>query len=312
MSIPAWPRRVLITGKGGVGKSTIATALALAAARMGARPLLVEASARASLRTLLGVELGGTPVPLGDGIDGMSLAGESAVLALAADLLHSRRLAKLLLGHRATSTLLRAMPAVAEVAAVHVLTQLTEHAPVVVDLEATGHARMWFELRDTLAPVMNRGPIAELLARSHAQLVDPKHTGLLLVTRPESLAVSEALESCTELQRRGGVMPRAILVNATTPSEPAPPDQVARVLRLAREHGAGEIVRDLELVERRAVLAAHEREVTAPLWDTGVPILWLPRLPVVDRTGLATLGSHISRALFEPPAAGDPQVVGWT
>lgn len=301
-----------MTGKGGVGKSTIATALALAAAHAGARPLLVEAGTRASLRAIVGTTLGPDPTALGDGVHGMSLAGDAAVLAFAGDVLHSRRLARLLLAHRSVGPLLAAMPAVAEVAATHVLGQKREYAPLVVDLEATGHARMWFELRETLSPVIQRGPIADLLERAHAELVDPACTGLVVVTRPEPLAISEALELCDELRQRGGVQPRAILVNATcaVPSHAAA-DREA-LLQRARAAGAQDIVADLELLARRAAQVEREHDAAAPLADTGAKVVWLPRMPSTDRRSLLAFGVRLATSLFEPPPATLPEAAGWT
>lgn len=301
-----------MTGKGGVGKSTIATALALAAAHAGARPLLVEAGTRASLREIVGTTLGPDPTALGDGVHGMSLAGDAAILAFAADVLHSRRLARLLLAHRSVGPLIAAMPAVAEVAATHVLAKKREYAPLVVDLEATGHARMWFELRETLSPVIQRGPIAELLERAHAELVDPACTGLVVVTRPEPLAISEALELCEELRQRGGVQPRAILVNATcaVPSHAAA-DRDA-LLQRARAAGATEIVADLELLARRAAQVEREHAAAAPLADTGAKVVWLPRMSTTDRRSLLAFGVEVAASLFEPPPATLPEAVAWT
>lgn len=301
-----------MTGKGGVGKSTIATALALAAAHAGARPLLVEAGTRASLRAIVGTTLGPDPTALGDGVHGMSLAGDAAVLAFAGDVLHSRRLARLLLAHRSVGPLLAAMPAVAEVAATHVLGQKREYAPLVVDLEATGHARMWFSLRETLSPVIQRGPIADLLERAHAELVDPACTGLVVVTRPEPLAISEALELCDELRQRGGVQPRAILVNATcaVPSHAAA-DREA-LLQRARAAAAQDIVADLELLARRAAQVEREHDAAAPLADTGAKVVWLPRMPSTDRRSLLAFGVRLATSLFEPPPATLPEAAGWT
>lgn len=303
---------MLVTGKGGVGKSTVATALALSAARSGCRPLLVEAGARASLRALLGTTLGPAPAAVGDGVFGLSLAGDAALPVFAADVLRSRRLANLLLGHRSISALLRALPAVAEIAAMHVLERHKDYAPLVVDLEATGHARMWFELRDTLAPLISRGPIAELLSRAQADLADPSCTALVLVTRPEPLAVSEAIELYEDLRQRGGVVPHAIVVNATTTAA-ASSEELSALIRRARERGAHALVRDVEHLMARSCAAQREREAAKPLWDTGVPMLWMPRLPHSDRAALTDMGTHIAAALFEPSArAGLPEAVGWT
>ncbi len=293
-----WPQRILVTGKGGVGKSTIAAALALVAARDGAQPLLMEAGARASLARIVGATPTDVPAPLFEGVYGVSLAGDAALVAFAADVLHSRRLARVLVGHRAIGTLMAAMPAVAEVAAMHVLDRRRDYAPVVVDLEATGHAQMWLELRDTLSPVMSRGGIADMLARMHDELADPGRTALVLVTRAEPLAVAETTELCESLQQPGSVRPRAIIVAGTTPTGPALAD-IARLRAVADARGAAAVRDDLDYLAREAQRAAHEREMAAPLHGTGVPVLWSPRVASEGRAALFAIGEPLAAALLD-------------
>src|SRR6185503_3706492 len=81
--MPRNPRHAslqLVTGKGGVGKSTFAAALAVAAARAGRRVLAVEVGARAGLAGLLCMRRSrhGVPVPAGPGLPLAYYDGEAA------------------------------------------------------------------------------------------------------------------------------------------------------------------------------------------------------------------------------------------
>ena len=68
-------RVVLVTGKGGVGKTTLAAATALRAASLGARTLLVSTDAAHSLADVLGMNLGAEPSPVVERLDGLQLDG---------------------------------------------------------------------------------------------------------------------------------------------------------------------------------------------------------------------------------------------
>ncbi|MGH9208541.1 MAG: ArsA-related P-loop ATPase, partial [Acidimicrobiales bacterium] len=66
-------RVVLVTGKGGVGKTTLSTATALAAADRGARTLLVSTDAAHSLSDVLEQRIGVDPAPIAENLDGLQV-----------------------------------------------------------------------------------------------------------------------------------------------------------------------------------------------------------------------------------------------
>ena len=67
------PRTILYTGKGGVGKTSVAAATALACARAGRRTLVLSTDPAHSLADALDAELGTTPTPVDDGLWGQQV-----------------------------------------------------------------------------------------------------------------------------------------------------------------------------------------------------------------------------------------------
>jgi anion-transporting ArsA/GET3 family ATPase len=70
----------LVTGKGGVGKSSVVAALALRAAKRGKRPLIVELGHRATMQSIFGMDaLGHAPVEVGGGVRAMNIDFRAAI-----------------------------------------------------------------------------------------------------------------------------------------------------------------------------------------------------------------------------------------
>ena len=197
-------RFLLFTGKGGVGKSTLTAALAIEAAARGLRPLVVELGHRATMRSIFGVEaVGITPRAVGHGVHAMSVEFEQSVVEYMAQHIPSRRTARAIVSNPVLDRLFKAMPAVGEIATINILRHREAErddrgrprwAPILVDLDATGHALMFLELREVVRHLMGAGPMRRLVDEVADTFADPRRTRLNLVTLPEELPVSETLE----------------------------------------------------------------------------------------------------------------------
>src|SRR3954453_9053608 len=73
------PRTILYTGKGGVGKPSVAAATARRCAAAGARTLVITTDPAPSLADVLGAELGGAPTGLGDGLHAEQVQAQDAL-----------------------------------------------------------------------------------------------------------------------------------------------------------------------------------------------------------------------------------------
>ena len=233
--VTSWlDRRVLlVAGKGGVGRSTTALALAQSLAAAGHETLLLEATI-------------GTPGPSAFAAHLTSPAGP-ATQRIARRLSYARleprmgqelflreivpipALVHAALHSRALARLLDAGPALDELGVMHHFLTLAEEERdgalafdrIVLDLPATGHAIALAELPNTILRIAPHGPIADRLRRGQALLHDPVRTGAVIVTIPEPLALREAVELAAGLTH-AHVPIAAYLVNRapTSPTSP--------------------------------------------------------------------------------------------
>lgn len=243
----------LVTGKGGVGKSTIVAGYALAAAERGRTPLIVELGHRASMETLLGSAIGFEPREVAPGVHAMRAELEPALVDYVAAQVRVRALAKRIVHSSTLNRFFHAAPAVSEVATLHLLGRLVEgdrFDPILVDLDSTGHARMFLALPDVFEGLASAGPLRKLLDASTALLRDPAQTVLHLVSVPESLPVRETIELLEDLRETRAVRVGALIVNRV-PQPPLSNEDAQRLSTL--EPGA-----NVQLAERMMRRHAHQ------------------------------------------------------
>lgn len=210
-------RIVLMTGKGGVGRTTLTAAMARAAARAGKRVLVAEFGEPdgdySPLARIFGRDtLPGTPEPLEPGIQGSllwALEGHSLFLQRALPLPPLIRAA---MRSRALRRLFDASPSLHEMGAFHHLLTLIkeergdgspEHELILVDMPATGHTLALTGLPEVILGLMPTGPIADLMREGRDMLNDPATGAACVVTLPETLPVSECLELVEGLEDTG-------------------------------------------------------------------------------------------------------------
>src|SRR6266702_4097047 len=218
-------RLVVVTGKGGVGKTTVTAALAHAAAASGRRVLAGEVG-RGSLGSLLGgLRLGAEPTRVRAGLAAASLEPEALLGDFVAGVLRFRVLARRLLESTSFQVLAAAAPGLGEFLVLHRLLGWVEarrgrrpvHDLVVVDAPASGHSLPLLAAPHTLGALARLGPVAELLARLQRLIGDPGATLVCVVTTPEELAVRETVELHRELGERLGLAVAPPIVNALPP-----------------------------------------------------------------------------------------------
>jgi anion-transporting ArsA/GET3 family ATPase len=199
---------VVVTGKGGVGKSTVAAALALAAHRDGRRVAVGELGGHARVAGLL----------RGSGIDTLTVDVHHALTEWLATQL-PRRLADLLMRSGAFASLVAAAPGGAELIAMTKLWELVQHRRwtrgkqpydlVIVDAPASGHGAALLRAPRTFADIARVGPIGNQ-AREVADFIK-RDAGFVIVTTPAELPVSETLQLQDQLPGVDLVVVNAVL-----------------------------------------------------------------------------------------------------
>lgn len=222
---------IVVTGKGGVGKTTIAGAVGLAAARRGARTLVVDlAGASARLRGIFASQAepspriaaadADAPVRLAENLWSTSIDPDKALMEWMQSL-GGRVPARLLASKSSFQYFAAAAPggkelvSMVKVCEMAGLTGSGRFDVVVLDAPATGHALAMLAAPSTFASIARVGPIATAAQNVEAILKDPALTGYLAVAQASEMSVSETLDLQRELSAQLGVELADVVVNAT-------------------------------------------------------------------------------------------------
>jgi anion-transporting ArsA/GET3 family ATPase len=295
-------RLVVVTGKGGVGKTTVTAALARAASSAGRRVLAVEVG-RGRLAPLLGKErLEAEPTRIEPGLSAATIEPEAVLGDFLLSVLRFRLLTRRLLESTSFQVLAAAAPGLAELLVLHRLLGWLEarrlgrtaHDVLIVDAPASGHSLPLLTAPRTLGAFARLGPVADLLGRLERLLADPEQTLVCLVTTPEELAVRETIELYQEVARHA--LPVAPpIVNALPPRRFAADDVPALARLEAASAGHPYLVAARLQVERRSQAEAQVRALRGALGVSAV------RLPFVfedpeSPAALARLSTELATA----------------
>jgi len=272
-------RLVVVTGKGGVGKTTIAAALGLAAAERGLRTIVVELGDQHRLRALLAGEQPGAREQRAGERRPPASAGTGAETALAENLwgvtidpdrallewlqaLGGRVPGRVLAGSGTFQYFAAAAPGAKELVSMVKVWELTRgeerwrrragrYDLVVLDGPATGHALGLLHSPRTFGAIARVGPIFGQAERVRELLEDASQTGYLAVTHATEMAVGETLDLREGLRSQLEVELDATIVNATLPQR----FDARELARIARIDGGRGVTRSAV----RAAQTVHER-----------------------------------------------------
>jgi hypothetical protein len=238
-------RLVVVIGKGGVGKTTVAAALGLVAARAGKRTIVAEVARRGDVASAFDRE-GAEPfseTELAPSLFHISIDPQDALEEYLRDQLPSGPVAEVLVRSRVFGMVTAATPGMRELLTVGKLwelAQLDRRTPgagaydlVVVDAPATGHGVAILNAPRTFAAAAGGGPIARQGTKIDAMLSNPAHTAVVAVATADELAVTETGELREALRRGLGLPLERVIANALAPDRFSP-----REAALLKAHAA--------------------------------------------------------------------------
>ena len=241
-------RLVFVTGKGGVGKTTVSAALGLVAARAGKRTIVAEVARRGDVASAFD-RADAEPfqeTEIARGLFHISIDPQDALEEYLRDQLPSGPVAEILIRSRVFGLIAAATPGMRELLTVGKLwelAQLDRRTPgadaydlVVVDAPATGHGVALLSAPRTFAAAAGAGPVARQGAIIGTTLADPEQTAVVAVATAEELAVTEAGALREALHASIGLTLQLVVANALDADRFSP--QEAKLLNAHADHPA--------------------------------------------------------------------------
>ncbi len=197
-----------VVGKGGVGKTTVAAALARCAAASGRRTLAVEMDTVGRLPTVLGLTGATTETRLvAPNLAVLSIDGRTALEEYLGLVVPVKRLLHTVFSSRIYQYFVAAAPGLKELMTIgkiwYEATRLEGGRPawdiIVVDAPATGHSLQYLRMPQAARDTFGAGLVQREAAKIVDLLQDPHTTAVNLVTLAEEMPVAETLETCAQL-----------------------------------------------------------------------------------------------------------------
>ncbi len=282
-------RFLILSGKGGVGRTTVAAALARAAVQAGRRVLLAQMDSADRLARLLG-----HPRPIGpeiaavaEGLDAVNMTAHDALHQYGLMVLKLESLYRVVFENRAMQSFLGAIPGLDAYAMLgkawwhttEAAGARTKYDLVILDGPASGHAVTMLKIPGAIIEAMPKGPLARDATAMQAMLADQAHAAFVIVTLPEELVARETVDLARTARDLLRLPLGPLIVNGVPPAVAPEIDPLLALLP------TGDAALDATLAGA-AMLRERRREAEEVLGrlrqDPGLPLVELPRLPSND------------------------------
>ena len=240
------PKILIVSGKGGVGKTTVAASLAIVAARQGRKVCVAEVDRKGTLSKLLGGgELSYEPTELLPGVWGMNIIPDKALEEYLDVQYHMRRFSRVFTSTHFVDYITTAGPGLKDILVLGKIWFLeqgraakgTEQGfdTIIVDAPAAGHMLTFLSAPMGLSDAVRVGPVRRQAEWLVGMLRDPKRSRVHLVTLPEEMPVSETLETFHALESKLDINVGSVFANGIYSELFNGPEQVALVKMRAED-----------------------------------------------------------------------------
>jgi len=231
-------RLILVVGKGGVGRSTVAAAIAGTCAAQGRRTLLYETNANDRFGDYFAKPaVGPVPSELAPNLWAVNATPASALAEYGMMILRWKSVYEMVFENRVSKAFLRAIPGLDDYSLLgKVWFHTTEEKrgkpvwdTVVFDMPASGHSISMLRVPWVIVDTVPESPLTRDARTIKALLCDPARTAAVLVTLAEEMPVNEAIELEAKLTAIG-IVPQQLLVNQVFPRHFAQGSPMVRAL----------------------------------------------------------------------------------
>jgi len=295
-------RLLFVTGKGGVGKSTIAIAMGLAAASRGKRTIVCEVGGQETAsRAFRRAEIGFHEVAVSDNLWAISIDPDQSLREYLLLQLRVRAMRDMLVRSRLFNYLAAATPGLKELVTIGKIWELAQpdrrvkkaeqYDLVIVDAPATGHGIGFLQTPRTFANIARVGPVHNQALELDRFITDHATTGVAIVALPEEMPVNESASLEASLTDEVGMAVDRIYMNALYPERFSKGDASALEQALEEADGAAMSAVRAALSEhrrcrsQRAQLQRLKRAVSTPV--KSLPFIFKPQLDVPSLERLA-------------------------
>jgi anion-transporting ArsA/GET3 family ATPase len=293
---------VFVTGKGGVGKSTISIALGLAAAARGKRAIVCEVSSQENASKLFKKgEVGFNEVEVAENLWAISIDPDESMREYLLLQLKVRAMRDLLMRSRIFNYLAAATPGLKELVTIGKVWELAqpkrkvkkarEYDLVIVDAPATGHGVGFLQTPRTFAGIARVGPMHSQATELDRYITDHETTGVAIVALPEEMPVNESASLESTLTGEVGIAVDRVYMNAMYPErfDAEEEAKLERVLELtdgpARAAVRAAVSQYRRSQTQREQLGRLQEMVRTPVKT--LPFIFKPRLDVPSLERLA-------------------------
>ncbi len=296
---------IIVTGKGGVGKSMLSAAMGYALGRRGIRTAIIEVGDEGVVQGFFGRKQGTYgPQQVSDGLWTMLIDPWQALHEYALTKLHFNALYKVVFGNPLMTGMMQAVPGLAELLILGKVGFEVENRGkdnphwdcVILDLPATGHGQRILQIPDTVITSMKTGPMVTDAKALRHMLRDRTVTAIVMVTLCEQMPVRETLQFTDEIDHILNRRPEMIVANRMLPVRMNEYEQkIAVAMRRAARRKA---VPHLEEALQKSIVLARMRDNQDQALQTletriKLPVLQVPMVPVEGMPRVQRLAGYV-------------------